>query len=660
MIHSGSRGFGYQVCDDYTKSMIRCLDKYHINVPDRQLACAPVNSPEGKAYLGAMKCAANYGWANRQCLMHLTRKVFEKFFASSWEKLGMNLVYDVAHNIAKIETHTVDGQKKKLCVHRKGATRAFGPGQPGVPQRYQKTGQPVIIPGDMGRNSYMLVGTQQAMDETFGSTCFTGASRILTDKGIVALKEIYEFSKLGLTYKALSINKESLSVEWKPIVGVNRRDDAVIRVVISQTNRSRLSTLETTPDHKFLIFDNAGLKAEEISSIIEKQKTVCVLDQINSPWELHFPRLAFLIGALATDGYVDRKNGCICFTQKTTENKVAFIDYVRSSFQSIFAHDLNEGKVKSSNGYIRGKAVRGTATDFRTSKVYTVGEIISIFDNLSQWILKLNEESAFNFLAGIIDGDGTWNPRHHVINIFSGKERVAGAIVLACLRLGILPYVSIQRNSCYIIQISEKIEQIFRCTKRVKGGPHKQKYGSKLFSVRQLFTENWDSGNIKWPFTRKAGSNNLMERDKILKYLAWQSSSRYSKEKIVKAVNSPLRMQRVKKVGDLGIKDVYNIEVKDNHNYFVFTNTYVPVLVSNCHGAGRLKSRTAALRGIDPQKLLKDLANKGITVLASGRGTIVEEAPEAYKDVNEVVDVVHNAGISKRVCRMRPLGVIKG
>ena len=177
MIHSGSRGFGYQVCDDYTRSMIRCLEKYHINVPDRQLACAPVNSPEGKAYLAAMKCAANYAWANRQCLMHLTRQVFEKVFASSWQKLGMSLVYDVAHNIAKIEKYTIDGKEKNLCVHRKGATRAFGPGHPALPARYKKSGQPVIIPGDMGRNSYLLVGTQKAVDETFGSTCH-GAGRL--------------------------------------------------------------------------------------------------------------------------------------------------------------------------------------------------------------------------------------------------------------------------------------------------------------------------------------------------------------------------------------------------------------------------------------------------------------------------------------------------
>jgi len=177
MIHSGSRGLGYQVCEDYSRSMIGSLTKYNINVPDRQLACAPVTSSEGKAYLAAMKCAANYAWANRQCLMHLTRQVFEKAFGSSWEKLGMFLIYDVAHNIAKIEKHKVDGKVKNLCVHRKGATRAFGPGDPALPEKYKKIGQPVIIPGDMGRNSYLLVGTEKAMQETFGSACH-GAGRI--------------------------------------------------------------------------------------------------------------------------------------------------------------------------------------------------------------------------------------------------------------------------------------------------------------------------------------------------------------------------------------------------------------------------------------------------------------------------------------------------
>ncbi len=177
MIHSGSRGFGYQVCDDYVRVMGKCLSKYGINVPDRQLACAPVDSPEAKQYIGAMRAAANYAWANRQVLMYLARESLAKVFSKSWQSLGMDLIYDVAHNIAKIETHTVDGKKKSLCIHRKGATRAFGPGHPELPKCYHETGQPVIIPGDMGTASYLLVGTKQAEQESFASTCH-GAGRV--------------------------------------------------------------------------------------------------------------------------------------------------------------------------------------------------------------------------------------------------------------------------------------------------------------------------------------------------------------------------------------------------------------------------------------------------------------------------------------------------
>ncbi|HOW58115.1 MAG TPA: RtcB family protein [Candidatus Omnitrophota bacterium] len=179
MIHSGSRGFGYQICEDSLDATRHALTKYKITVPDIQLACAPVHSPEGKQYLAAMRCAANFAWANRQCLMVLTKQVFEHFFQRSPTDLGMDLIYDVAHNIAKFEQFTINGKTKVLCVHRKGATRAFAPGNSELPEQYQDTGQPVIIPGDMGRNSYLLVGTQQAMEETFG-TCCHGAGRAMS------------------------------------------------------------------------------------------------------------------------------------------------------------------------------------------------------------------------------------------------------------------------------------------------------------------------------------------------------------------------------------------------------------------------------------------------------------------------------------------------
>jgi tRNA-splicing ligase RtcB (3'-phosphate/5'-hydroxy nucleic acid ligase) len=179
MIHSGSRGFGYQVCDDSLSEMRRCLQKYNIEVPDVQLACAPIHSKEGKRYFRAMRAAANFAWANRQCLMHLTRNVFGKVFRKSWQAMNMHLIYDVAHNIAKFESFNVEGKNKLLCIHRKGATRAFGPGHPELPEAYRDLGQPVIIPGDMGRNSYLLLGTQRAQDETFGTTCH-GAGRLMS------------------------------------------------------------------------------------------------------------------------------------------------------------------------------------------------------------------------------------------------------------------------------------------------------------------------------------------------------------------------------------------------------------------------------------------------------------------------------------------------
>jgi tRNA-splicing ligase RtcB len=177
LIHTGSRGLGHQVCDDYLRIMEEAVTRYGINLPDRQLACAPLESKEGKDYLAAMACAANYAWANRQCITHWARESFVKVFGKSLEELGMRQIYDVAHNIAKIEEHVVDGQKITLCVHRKGATRAFPAEHRDVPAQYKEVGQPVLIPGDMGRCSYVAVGTERAMAETFGSTCH-GAGRV--------------------------------------------------------------------------------------------------------------------------------------------------------------------------------------------------------------------------------------------------------------------------------------------------------------------------------------------------------------------------------------------------------------------------------------------------------------------------------------------------
>ena len=229
MIHSGSRGFGYQVCDDYVKGMVKCLSKYNINVPDRQLACAPIKSLEAQSYIGAMRCAANYAWANRQVLMHLVRQSFEKVFSKSWQSLGMSLIYDVAHNIAKFEKHIVDGKEKNLCIHRKGATRAFGPGNPELPDRYKETGQPVIIPGDMGTASYLLAGTKQAEEESFASTCH-GAGRVKSRHEALRTVDLDQLLK-ELRNKGVQVRATGKKTIVEEAPSVYKNIDDVIEVV---------------------------------------------------------------------------------------------------------------------------------------------------------------------------------------------------------------------------------------------------------------------------------------------------------------------------------------------------------------------------------------------------------------------------------------------
>ena len=178
-IHCGSRGFGHQICTDFVEDFQAAVRRYNIHLPDRELVCAPLNSREGQDYLAAMRCAANYAFANRQVLANNARKAFEQVFAGKVAHWQLNQVYDIAHNMGKIETHEIDGKQVKVCVHRKGATRAFGPGAAELPDEYREIGQPVLVPGSMGTASWVLVGTHESMARSFGSSCH-GAGRVMS------------------------------------------------------------------------------------------------------------------------------------------------------------------------------------------------------------------------------------------------------------------------------------------------------------------------------------------------------------------------------------------------------------------------------------------------------------------------------------------------
>jgi len=229
MIHCGSRGLGHQVCSDTVKHLQGVPARYGIHLPDRELVCAPLDSKEGKAYLGAMSAAANFAFANRQVLAAYAREAFEQVLAGQVRDWHLRQVYDVAHNIGKIEEHSFDGKTHKVCVHRKGATRAFGPGMPGVPQRYQKTGQPVLVPGSMGTASWVLAGTEESMARSLGSCCH-GAGRVMSRSKAKkqvrgeALRE--ELTKQGIVIKAGSMRglAEEAPQAYKDV-------DAVVKTV---------------------------------------------------------------------------------------------------------------------------------------------------------------------------------------------------------------------------------------------------------------------------------------------------------------------------------------------------------------------------------------------------------------------------------------------
>ena len=239
LIHSGSRGLGHQVCTDYLRDMDEGMRRYGINVPDRQLACVPVHSKEGQSYLGAMRAAANFAWANRQGITHFTRQAFKRIFG---EKETLGTIYDVCHNIAKLERHTVDGRERKVMVHRKGATRAFPAGRPEVPEAYRAFGQPVLIPGSMGTASWVLVGAEGAMQETFGTTCH-GAGRVMSRTA--ARKSAYAANaKQRLEEQGIIVRSETRDGITEEIPEAYKDVDAVIDVVHNAGIAKRVARLK--------------------------------------------------------------------------------------------------------------------------------------------------------------------------------------------------------------------------------------------------------------------------------------------------------------------------------------------------------------------------------------------------------------------------------
>lgn len=420
--------------------------------------------------------------------------------------------------------------------------------------------------------------------EQGGTTCFDGSTLLLTNKGFMQISNVCE------DYEGLmvpSLNRNSLKIEWKPIIASMKRKADLIEIGLSQTGRMKGNNLRLTPDHKMITFENRKLVDKAIGNMLENSEMPLIAQKIpclNSSSE-YGRKKAYLLGAIMTDGstWRSRTKGIITFVQKPTEEKMAFINTVASYMKEIYGKDVSIYKKKTSTGMIRGKPVIGNANAYQWASKQATIEIEEAEQSLLQELLYSDEKVAMNFLAGAIDGDGSFNHGLGRINIYVGDSTLMESLIVACLRVGVVPQVTANRT-IYNIQIVEKIEEILKYTRRVKGNYIREKFGTRLFAARQLLGDIKDEVNYKGRTKPYIKNNLLLDSEKIKRDLLPLCNIKL-KEEMCHILDSDTRMMRTYFEKNIGKIDVYNITVADNHNYIVFTDRFTPVIVNNCHAA---------------------------------------------------------------------------
>lgn len=403
-----------------------------------------------------------------------------------------------------------------------------------------------------------------------GRTCFDGNTKILTNKGFKTLKDIHETGYENLL--TLSFNKNTRKTEWKPITDSMKKQALRIRVSVSQSGKIKDNLLILTPDHKMVNIQKGNIVDTQIKDIIDNQEMLSIADYIP---ELAIAsekdkKRAYLLGGIMTDGsiYRNKTHGEVQFIQKETPEKKQFIEYMNNCMLTVYNKSFTPCIKQISSGAIRGKSVSGQATAFRLYSKSIAYDMHEQTQSVTETLLKGNKELCYNFLAGVIDGDGSFfNNR---IQIYISGKQLLEAVVVACLKLGIVPQIT-KNRTIYNLQIVEKLNEILKYTKRVKGDTRERIIATRFFSARQIL-ENSVKGQLK------------LRRDKNL-YISEKELRKLNNEKINQLLDSNLRMQRAVLTGCCDYDDVYNITVEDNHTYVVFTEKLTPVIVNNCHAA---------------------------------------------------------------------------
>lgn len=419
-----------------------------------------------------------------------------------------------------------------------------------------------------------------------GRTCFSGETKILTNEGFMEIKDIVEQYKQD-AIRVLSLDKDNLKVEWNNVVDGFERSADTISISISQTGRMKDNILKLTPDHKVLTFKNRQLVSKEIQDLIQDGEHLLSLQRIPALNKKKFDfKLAYLLGAIWTDGsiYLTNTHGEIQFIQKETRDKRGFIKKVNDYFEDVFDYRFRKCFKKERAGLIRGRKIIGSATAYRCYSKERAQRFIKEKEMIFEKVLTASDEFLYNFLAGAIDGDGTYNQKSSRINIFCSDKELLKAVVISCLRLDIA-FTIVKNRTISNIQIVSKIDEIFKYTARVKGKYSRKVMGIKLFSARQLLEDIKYRVNYLGRILPYINNNFLIDGEKVLNNLIPMIKGEPANHELTKIVSSDLKMLRAVKAGDLFEGRVYNITVEDNHNYVVFTNRYTPIIVNNCHAA---------------------------------------------------------------------------
>ncbi len=471
--------------------------------------------------------------------------------------------------------------------------------------------------------------------DTGGMTCFEGNTKILTGRGFLTFEEIYNAIKQGEEFEVLSYDYTERKAKWKKVIATGRRKSKITRISVSQTGKNKYNYLDLTEDHKMYTFDKRELIKKPLNEILDNEEGICVIDNISNENTFSNPKLAYLLGAILTDGYFqyDQRHGSILLTQKKTEEKEEFINAVKSNFKEVFDCEMSGERTKTTNGHIRGREIHGTATDFICYKKEPAMIVSQIYQNIVSWVQNLDEESSLQYLAGFIDGDGSfYNNR---IQIYVGEEKLLQSVLLTCLKLGILPQIT-RNRTIYNVQILERMEDILIRSKRLNRAVKTKAFGTKLFAARQVLGDIVDSVNWGGKIKPYSDGNLYIDARKIAKYVLPMAKGN-DKQKLLEVINSNLRMKRAVKLIDLGESYVYNIEVESenelNKNYIVFSKMYSPILVSNSHAA--IVSRELGVPCVVGTGNATSILKDGMDVSVDGSRGMIYEGLISSQDVNK-------------------------